>query len=304
MPKAPAVIGNLFAAAMGRTARVLRTTTPAPGFVELTLDAPPPAGGWRPGHEVQFRVSPTLSRRYTVHTADGPHIEILAAVSSGGPGAAFVKALRPGDEVSALAAVHIPLRAPGTRRLHLGDDSALGTFAALVPATTGTGVAPRSPAALDTATLPTGTLDNGTLHSGAHDVGALRVGGMEARARAESGHVVVVEVPAAAVEPLAARWPAFRFLPANGAPGDTVQSWLESAALDDTSAARENASAALDETSATRENASAALADVDGALLLGHAQSIQRQRRALINRGLSRRVIATKPYWSTGREGL
>jgi NADPH-dependent ferric siderophore reductase len=40
-------------------------------------------------------------------------------------------------------------------------------------------------------------------------------------------------------------------------------------------------------------------------VLLGHAQSIQRQRRALIDSaGLPRPAITVKAYWADGKEGL
>ncbi|WP_410655036.1 hypothetical protein [Amycolatopsis sp. lyj-112] len=40
-------------------------------------------------------------------------------------------------------------------------------------------------------------------------------------------------------------------------------------------------------------------------MLLGHAQSIQDQRRVLVDRRvLPRRAITTRPYWATGKEGL
>ena len=39
--------------------------------------------------------------------------------------------------------------------------------------------------------------------------------------------------------------------------------------------------------------------------LAGHGQSIQRQRKVLIERaGLERRTISTQPYWATGKSGL
>ncbi|MFF4551060.1 hypothetical protein [Streptomyces sp. NPDC001435] len=47
------------------------------------------------------------------------------------------------------------------------------------------------------------------------------------------------------------------------------------------------------------------MTDLDSALLLGHAQSIQGQRRVLIDsQVLARRAITTRPYWADGREGL
>lgn len=91
--------------------------------------------------------------------------------------------------------------------------------------------------------------------------------------------VAVLEVPTEAVSPLVARWPSYRFVPRADRPGNALQAWLESHL--------------------------GTLAHIDGAVLLGHAQSLQRQRRALIGQLLlARRAITTKPYWATGRQGL
>ncbi|WP_432834044.1 hypothetical protein [Dactylosporangium sp. CA-092794] len=232
MPQAPAVIGNLVESTMGRPARVLGVHEPAAGFLELDLRAAAPPGGWHPGHEIQFRVAPTLGRRYTVHAVSGPErIAILVTIHAAAPGTTWIRRLRAGTETTVLAARHRPLRATGTRRLYLGDGSALGTI--------------------------------------------------DAYARPGDDSVVAVEVPPDAVSPLAARWPRYRCLPAAAAPGDALQSWLARAAD------------------------AGELAGLDGAVLLGHAQSIQRQRRALIDAQiLPRRAITTRPYWATGKEGL
>ncbi|MEU1087288.1 hypothetical protein ACFYPN_25565 [Streptomyces sp. NPDC005576] len=244
MPQAPALIGKLAESAMGRRARVLDVQQPAPGFLELTLRASAPPGGWQPGHEIQFRVTPTLSRRYTVRTvgttgtntgvSGGPEpelISILATTTSQGPGSTWVSRLRPGTETVMLAARHRPLRETGSRRLYLGDGSTLGTI--------------------------------------------------DAYARVDEQSLVAIEVPEPAVEALEARWPRYHFLPITKAPGDALFFWLERAAGE------------------------GEFARLDGAMLLGHAQSIQRQRAALVDsRILPRRAITTKPFWATGKAGL
>ncbi|MEV0277383.1 hypothetical protein AB0I22_13510 [Streptomyces sp. NPDC050610] len=234
MPQAPALIGNLAASVVGRRAQVLDVREPVSGFLELELHAAAPPGGWHPGQEIQFRVSPTLARRYTVRTVGGPdseRISVLAATEAAGPGTAWLRHLRPGSETTALAGRYRPLREHGTRRLYLGDGCAIGT--------------------------------------------------LDACARRGDASVVAVEVPANTVPFLAGRWPQYHFLPAGEAPGDALQSWLE------------------------RSLGENAFTDLDGALLLGHAQSIQRQRRALTDsQVLPRRAITTKPYWATGKQGL
>lgn len=234
MPQAPALVGSLVASALGRPARVLDLREPASGFLELELHAAPPPGGWQPGHEIQFRVTPTQGRRYTVRTVNGQdpeHICILAATAAAGPGTAWIRGRRTGDRLTVLAGRHRPPRQSGTRLLYLGDGCALGT--------------------------------------------------LDAYARSSETPIVAVEVPAGAVETLAGRRPRYHFLPAAQVPGDALQSWLEQGI------------------------GNGELEDLDGALLLGHAQSIQRQRRALIaSRTLERRTITTKPYWADGKEGL
>ena len=94
--------------------------------------------------------------------------------------------------------------------------------------------------------------------------------------------LVTVEVPAESAARLRERWPGYLFLSVgDGAPGAAAQAWLKDVL------------------------GCGNLAHIDGALLLGHAQSIQRQRHALVTNGiLDRRAISTKPYWATGREGL
>ncbi|AOW87431.1 hypothetical protein KVH07_32125 [Streptomyces olivaceus] len=236
MPRAPAVIGNLVESAMGRPAQLLDAREPAPGFLELELHAEPPPGGWHPGHEIQIRATPTQGRRYTVRAvgvtdSGSERITVLAATDADGPGTMWMRRLRVGSRTTVLAGRHRPLREHGSRRLYLGDGSALGT--------------------------------------------------LDACARDGNASIVAVEVPAEAVGPLTDRWPRYRFLSATGAPGDALQTWLEQAVGD------------------------GEVETLDGAVLLGHAQSIQRQRRVLTDSlHLPRQAITTKPYWATGRAGL
>jgi NADPH-dependent ferric siderophore reductase len=234
MPRSPAFLGNLVDIGLGRRADVLSSTEPAPGFLEIGLRADPPTGGWHPGHEVQFRVTPTEGRRYTVHTVGGEHddhLGILAATHANGPGTDWLRALRSDARITVLAGRFAPLRGDRAGRLHLGDGSSIGTI--------------------------------------------------DASARTADQALVVVEVPSIAVAPLSGRFAGYRFIASADEPGDALQDWLE----DDRH---------RDALRATR-----------GALLLGHAQSIQRQRRFLVDgRYLERRAITTRPYWATGRRGL
>jgi NADPH-dependent ferric siderophore reductase len=232
MPTFPTLIGRLAETLSGYPAEVLRVAEAAPGFLDIEFHIDGPGGGWQPGHEVQLMATPTEARRYTAYRVPEPdRIQVLVTLDADGPGTAWIRRLRPGGEVTLVAARHRPLRVHGERTLFLGDGSALGSLDAYSE----TCQAPR----------------------------------------------VVVEVPAESIAPLREHWPGFRFLPAETTPGAVTHKWLEDAL-------------ARDE-----------FGDIDGALLLGHAGSIQQQRRALIAGGvLDRRAITTKPYWATGKKGL
>lgn len=233
MPSSPTVMGDLIEAALGRPAQVLDRVESAPGFLSLALRVPAPRGGWQPAHEIQFRVTPRHGRRYTVEAVDErqtDRITLLIAPDTGGPGSAWVRRLEVDDQITALVAPYAPIRQYGTRRLYLGDSSALGTIAALT-----------------------------------------RGDDMPA----------VIEVPPASVPFLRSHWPQLLFVPADQNPGDALQRWLE------------------------RSLAAGELADIDGAVLLGHAQSLQNQRRALLtHQAVDRKHITTRPYWANGKKGL
>jgi NADPH-dependent ferric siderophore reductase len=234
MPKSPRIIGNLFESAMGRRAQVLEVHQPAPGFLQIELTAEAPPGGWHPGHEIQFRVAPTLGRRYTVRTTSATTIDqigILAATEASGPGSTWLQGLRAGQDITLLAGRHRPIPPVGINRLYLGDSCSIGTF--------------------------------------------------DAYTQGDPAPIVVAEVSETALTTLTPRRPQYRFVPRAKSPGDGLQVWLEDALR-------------------TGE-----LAHLDGALLLGHARSIQRQRNALVeSETMTRRAISTRPYWADGKKGL
>jgi NADPH-dependent ferric siderophore reductase len=233
MPKAPVFLTSFRESTYGRPGQVVALRECAPGFVDLRIRAEPPAGGWRPAHEIEFRVAPTLARHYTVsRVEDDGVIAVLVDMDADGPGTWWVQALRPAAEIVVIATRHRPMSLPGSRRLYLGDGSALGAIDAHATAAT---------------ERPT----------------------------------VVIEVQPAAVPVLRGQYPGYTFLATTGEPGAVLDDWLTTAI------------------------AAGSLAQIDGAVLLGHAQSLQRQRRRLVQTGaLSRRSITVKPYWSTGKEGL
>ncbi|MEV4643138.1 hypothetical protein AB0J80_37960 [Actinoplanes sp. NPDC049548] len=232
MPTAPALVGKLAELALGRRCGVVAVDHVAPGYLQLTLRADPPPGGWQSGHEVQFRVTATKGRRYTVRAVgqtDPDHIHILAVTDAHGPGTAWLSRLRAGETVIALAGRHRPLRGSGPRRLHLGDGSTLGTIDAYT---------------------------------------------------SDTDSIAVIETRPDAVAALSGRWPRLLFLPATDTPGEAALAWLIGADP-------------------------AAFGRADGAVILGHAQTIQRQRRILLDRALfPRQAITARAYWADGKEGL
>lgn len=107
------------------------------------------------------------------------------------------------------------------------------------------------------------------------------LGTIDAYARGVPSSIVALETAPSSVAALRERWPQYQFLPAHAEPGTAIQAWLEEAVADDR------------------------LAGIHGTLLLGHAGSLQQQRRMLVGHGLlDRRAVTTKPYWATGRAGL
>jgi NADPH-dependent ferric siderophore reductase len=232
MPTAPALVGKLAEFTAGRRADVLTADHVAPGHLELTLRADPPPGGWRPGHEVQFRVTRTKGRRYTVRAVgrtNPDHIQILIATEANGPGTAWLSRLRAGETITALAGRHRPLRGSGPRRLYLGDGSTLGTIDACVR---------------------------------------------------DADSIGVIETRPDAVAELSRTWPRLLFLAATDTAGGAALAWLTGAG-------------------------SAVFGRVDGAVLLGHAQTIQRERRFLLDRAVfPRQAVAVRPFWADGKEGL
>ncbi|PRA78813.1 hypothetical protein [Microbacterium sp. MYb66] len=232
MPTFPALVGTLAQTLSGHSAHVVDIAEPAPGFLDIEFRASPPAGGWRPGHEIQIMVTSTQARRYTAYRATRhDRLCILVALDADGPGTAWIRRLGRGEDVTLVAAKHRPLRLPPAPRLILGDGSALGTI--------------------------------------------------DAYARGVPSSTVALEAAPSSVAALRERWPQYQFLPAHPEPGSAIQAWLEEAVAD------------------------GRLDGIHGALLLGHAGSLQRQRRMLVGHGLlDRRAVTTKPYWATGRAGL
>lgn len=107
------------------------------------------------------------------------------------------------------------------------------------------------------------------------------LGTIDACARGVPSSIVALETAPSSVAALRERWPDYQFPPARTEPGTATQAWLEEAVAD------------------------GRLDGIHGALLLGHAGSLQQQRRMLVGHGLlDRRAVTTKPYWATGRAGL
>ncbi|MCD5311819.1 hypothetical protein [Kineosporia babensis] len=101
-----------------------------PGLLEIHLAAPPPLRGWRTGHNIQLRVSPSEKRHYTVWRTSQDEIVLIATTLGTGPGSRWLK--NPTGEVTVVAGPHLPLKQKGIRRLYLGDASTIATVDAYV----------------------------------------------------------------------------------------------------------------------------------------------------------------------------
>lgn len=88
---------------------------------------------WTPGQEIEFRVAEREFRHYTAAAITGGTVEVLFALTAPGPGTAWARALRPGDDTGGLLGPGGGVRRdPARHELFLGDASTIGLFAALL----------------------------------------------------------------------------------------------------------------------------------------------------------------------------
>jgi hypothetical protein len=104
------------------------------GEVRRIAIATPLASGllWRPGQSVEVEVAPRTWRRYLIASANGAgRIELVVALTSGGPGAWWAATADGGDVVRLRALRDERVLAAGaSRHVVAGDETAIGLCAA------------------------------------------------------------------------------------------------------------------------------------------------------------------------------
>lgn len=132
MPTLPARLAATAERWFGHPAVVTAVEDLSPGLRRVVFTGDALRGRrWTPGQEVEFRVADREFRHYTptVVDPDAGVVEVLFADHGDGPGAAWARALAPGDDVGVMGPAGGIRGRITDRRLLLGDASTLGLFA-------------------------------------------------------------------------------------------------------------------------------------------------------------------------------
>lgn len=140
MPELPVFLANALEPRFARPAVVTDIHVLAPRLRRVRFEGPALQGvSFRPGQEIEFRVSDRAFRHYTPASfdRDAGHLEVVFFTHGHGPGSTWSRALERGHHVNVLG--------PGGRfglrdaRAHvlLGDETTLGLFACLARAARG-----------------------------------------------------------------------------------------------------------------------------------------------------------------------
>lgn len=129
MPELPKLVADIFSALFCRPAKVTKIETIAHRFRRVTFQGERLRGvSFRPGQEIEFRVSDTSFRHYTPLHFD-PELgvmQVLFFLHGDGPGSIWVEKLETDQEVNVLGpGGRFGLR-KGTNHILLGDESSLG----------------------------------------------------------------------------------------------------------------------------------------------------------------------------------
>nr|AYM52827.1 FAD-binding 9 siderophore-interacting domain protein [Myxococcus fulvus] len=136
MPEMPAVIANTLMPWFAKPSQVARVETLAPRLRRVRFEGESLRGvTYEPGHEVEFRVSPTAFRHYTPSWVDPGHgvMEVVFYLHGQGPGSEWAAGLKPGDTADILGPggrLGVDEEAPA--HLFLGDETCLGLFQAMI----------------------------------------------------------------------------------------------------------------------------------------------------------------------------
>src|SRR5688500_14327127 len=126
MPTLPASLAAQVERWLGRPVIATTVDDLSPNLRRVTFAVPAMVGRyWRPGHEVEFRVSDRNLRHCTPSRFDPVTgaFDIVFCTIAGGPGSLWVSHLRPGRQVAAFGPNPGLRIRPGHRPVVLGDAS-------------------------------------------------------------------------------------------------------------------------------------------------------------------------------------
>lgn len=136
MPSLPAPLAARAERWFGRPAAVVEVTELSPGLVRVGFLGPHWRGRpWIRGQEVEFRVGDREFRHYTAADVDPDRgrFDVVFVRHGEAPGTAWLAGLDVGTEVGVMGPGGGLRRGLDRRELFLGDATALGLFAALIP---------------------------------------------------------------------------------------------------------------------------------------------------------------------------
>lgn len=140
MPEMPAFLANVLEPRFARAARVTQVDELAPRLRRVRVQGEALRGvAFRPGQEVEFRVSERAFRHYTPASFDEKDgaMDIVFYLHGQGPGSAWAASLRSGQAVGVLGPGGSFGLQDAARHVLLGDETALGLFACLARASAG-----------------------------------------------------------------------------------------------------------------------------------------------------------------------
>ena len=136
MPSLPTPLAARAERWFGRPATVVEITALSPGLARVGFAGPHRRGrSWVRGQEVEFQVGDREFRHDTPADVDpeSGRFDVVFVRHGDGPGTAWLAGLGVGSEVGVMGPGGGLRREPDRRELFLGDATALGLFAALIP---------------------------------------------------------------------------------------------------------------------------------------------------------------------------
>lgn len=138
MPEMPRFLADALTPIFARTAQVQEIKEVAPRLRRVRFAGHSLCGRrFRPGQEIEFRVSERAFRHYTPASYDARAgtLDVLFYLHGKGPGSAWAESLAPGQEVGVLGpGGSFGLEPEAAHHLFLGDETCLGLFAAMLAA--------------------------------------------------------------------------------------------------------------------------------------------------------------------------